>query len=899
MNNSHQSISFLPKKYKFDIRNAIDNNKTKNLEIELRFRGDLNDEIIQSLKDYLVDNGYEETKTFTVDYIGSLANSAESIRISKENGNYFETSKSNVMTNKFQKDKFNIKISINREIRKKIKEKPNIINELIREKDRTTFSKNNLQVDITQVLENNIKRNELEIEVIDITKFKYEDFELLAYDIFEIVSISYTDIIEYFSHALSDKKSSSLKTVYPYISKPRDLEIKDLTNDGILRPFAISLKADGVQKFLLLHPKGVFFIDSSNVNKIDSKKFEKISLYVGEYIEKDNLYLPFDTIVYNNKNVKDENYLTRHSYCSHINKMKLSKIYIDEKPIYTYQNNVQSFNQTITKVYQTVKESIFNIDGLIFTPIESSYVAEGQSKRLDKRVLSNYNDVCKYKKPEDLTIDFLVKDTALWSYDVSTRNKLKRAWFMNENNIAKETFLNDKWKNKIVEFAPTIEKDNVVYKPIRIREDKEFPNKLEVAEKLFRLRKNPIEKETLEGKTTQLMRRYHNVIKSKLISSQTGYVIDIGSGKGGDLDKYASNENIIKVFSIEPQTEFIEEYNRRLANLKRGKNKFYNVQGGGEDTEKIIKGSSKWFTDIQKFDNININFMISLSFFWKDTKMLKQLAHTINSIREYYKKQKVIINFLTIEGSKVEQLFEERGEDKIVLNTITMIRKNKNKIYINIEDGKTVHDQEEYLVKLQQLWDLTKFFPRIIFPASGGAKNDYILSTNEAIYSSLFMYGSAYYDPLVFNSKSSLIVDEKKGVKKEQGMMAYGDDETEPFYDNSENGLTRMAVLKKHGSLYHSILKLLSEKYRNSDVFTRVNMAKDLSIKIDPDLQTIASKLKHGIKVFEGPYKSVKYNDKADKWILLHRSADNEFEPLVFDDGETHHFVFNSDSDLI
>jgi hypothetical protein len=888
-------MSFMPKKYRFDIKNSISNNKNKNLEIELRFRGDLNDENIDSLTDFLIENDYDENKNFTIDYIGSLNGSSETIRISKEDNKYYETSKSNILNSKFQKNNYSMKLSVNREIRKEIKEKPNIINELIRKKDRTTFTKDNLQVDITRVDENDLKRIELEIEVIDADEFIYEDFDSLASIIFENISTSHDSIVQYFSKALSGVESDNFKTIYPHISKPRDLQIQDLTNDGILRPFAISLKADGIQKFLLLHPGGVFFIDSSSVKKIDSRKFEKSSLYVGEYIEANDLYLPFDTIVFENKNVRNENYLTRYNFCSKINKMKLKKIYISEKPIYTYDSNVESFNKTITKVYQTADKSKFNIDGLIFTPIDSSYVTDGQNKRLDKRVLSNYNDVCKYKKPEDLTIDFLVKDNTIWSYDPTVRTKLKRPWFMNENNTSKETFLVDKWKNKVVEFTPIFTDDNIVYRPVRVRADKEFPNKLEVAEKLFRLRKNPIEKETLEGKTTQLMRKYHNVIKRNLIASQSGYVIDIGSGKGGDLDKYANNENIKKVFSIEPQAEHINEYNQRLSKLKKGKDKFYNVQGGGEDTEKIIKGSSKWFTDIQKYDKININFMISLSFFWRDLKTLKKIAHTINSIREHYKRQKVLINFLTIEGEQVEKLFEKRGKDKVVLNTITLIKKGDNQIYVDIKDGKTVHEQEEYLVKLNQLWELTNFFPRIIFPASGGGKNDYILSLGEQIYSSLFMFGTAYHDPLAFNSKTALLVDEKNGVKTDQGVMAHGDDATEPFFKN----LTRLAVLKKHGSLYHSLLKLLSEKYRDSDVFTRVKMAKDLSLKLDPDLQTIAGKINHGIKVHEGPYKTTKYNNDAKKWIFLHRTSDNEFEPLVFDDGENHHFVFNNDSDLV
>ena len=229
-----------------------------------------------------------------------------------------------------------------------------------------------------------------------------------------------------------------------------------------------------------------------------------------------------------------------------------------------------------------------------------------------------------------------------------------------------------------------------------------------------------------------------------------------------------------------------------------------------------------------------------------------------------------------------------------------MIKKDDNKIFVDIKDGKTVHNQEEYLVKLNQLWELTKFYPSMLYEADGSGKNDFILSPKEKIYSSLFVYGTARYDPSLFRIKTALLVDEKKGVKTKNGIMAYGDDDTEEFYQNSVNsGLKRMAVLKKYGSLYHSILKLLSQKYRDSDVFNRVKMAKDLCLKLDTDLESIAKKIDHGIIVYEGPYKTTKYNKDAEKWILLHRSSDNEFEPLIFEDDKEHHYIFNKDSDLI
>lgn len=880
---------FLPSKIKTDIKNIIKNLKEENVEIELRFRNSNND--IEGVEEFLKSQNYEKSEKFTIDYISKSVNK---LRITQEDDKFYKTTKRDIMNKYIDMGEISLKLSISGEIREKISEKPAILNEMTRQKNRITYTKNNLQVDITKVKEDHVERTELEIEVVDAKKFVFEDFDDLAKEIYNIVSVSKSEIIEILSSALG-KKTNDMHTIYHLISKPRDLEIADLTYDGILKPFAISLKADGLQKFMVLYLNGVFLIDNkNNLTKISSEKHLKNSIYVGEYIESKKLYLPFDTIMYENEIVKDKNYLTRYSYCKNI----LNKSYVSEKPIYMYKNTVESFNQAIIDVFKTAEESEFSIDGLIFTPIESPYITEGQNKNPSNRVLGKNYDVCKYKEEDSLTIDFLVKDNILWSHDSKSKDNLTKAYFMNLENVDK-TFKDVKWKNKIVEFKPSSEDGEIVYTPIRIREDKSHPNPLYVAEKLFKLRKDPILKDTLEGKSLQLMRKYHNQIKRKLIGGQSGYVIDIGGGHGGDIDKYIKNEKIVKVFSIEPQEDFIEEFKRRV-NLYKS-DKFLIVRGGGEESEKIIKESSKFFGKTHE-QNININFMISLSFFWKSRKMLESLAKTINGIKEHYSSSKVLINFLTIEGNKLEKLFDTNQSDIIKLNNVTMIRKDKNKIHIDIADSKTVHNQDEYLVKLDELWDLTKFYPRFLESATSfeEAKKDFILSKNEIIYTSLFVYGTATYDLSSFDKVNSLFVNEKQGTTHEtKGVMAIGDDEIEVLQNFKKEKLYRVATLKKFGSLYHSLLKLLNTNYRNGDVHTRIKMARDLSGKLDNDIEKIATKINWGVVIIEGVYKIRKFNLKAEKWIILLYTKDGEYEPVVYYDGKSYQYTFDDSSDLI
>ena len=127
--------------------------------------------------------------------------------------------------------------------------------------------------------------------------------------------------------------------------------------------------------------------------------------------------------------------------------------------------------------------------------------------------MSLYTDVCKYKLPEKLTIDFLVQKGKLLS-KVSGRNlpfKGTTKWPFTMTNYE----IYPECENKIVEFAPSIYENNIVYKPVRIRKDKTFPNNMNTALDLWKLVHDPIRPETLQCKDVKLMRKFNNQIKSK------------------------------------------------------------------------------------------------------------------------------------------------------------------------------------------------------------------------------------------------------------------------------------------------------------------------------------------------------------------------------------------------
>ena len=617
----------LPVDLKYAISSVLKNNKDSidQIEIEVRIRDSKKDRRLEILEEKLLEDDYSLEKSHSVDFINNDQ------RTTYKNGEYFNTSKTPLMNNRRFDDKHRLKVSVVKEEEKPAKEPKKY--DIVRNKERRSYTKDNFSIDITEVKEDDSKsqseneRVELEIEVINAKFFIFDDLNNVIKYVFDILFTTEDDVVEDFTKALG-RKEDTLNNIGKFFSRARDLEIKDLTNNGILKPFTISIKAHGVTAFLYFHKSGIYLVTNivkeAKCEKISPPIEEKDSLFVGELIPKGELkkpikeeflFLPYDCLRHNNIDLRNHNYLTRYSKCQNIYDKVFGNILVNQKHIYRYKATVDSLNETVIGVYKIIDKLNYYTDGIIFTPIKSPYIADGQNVNNKYRKLSKYLDVCKYKVPEDLTIDFKVMEDGVhttkglflgadkfpikdWSFDLSNKKELI---------------------GKIIEFKPYEDSEGrIIYEPVRDRtEDKGVPNSKYVAETLWRLRYVPIEKNTLEGKTIQLMKRYHNQVKERLINNMSGFVIDIGSGNGAEIPKYLKNNKIKEVLFIEPCQEFIEEFKRRRSNLDLRGKEFRIIKSGGEETVKILNEVKEYLLPKikNKSDNLNINMMISLSFF--------------------------------------------------------------------------------------------------------------------------------------------------------------------------------------------------------------------------------------------------------------------------------------------
>ena len=609
---------------------------------------------------------------------------------------------------------------------------------------------------------------------------------------------------------------------------------------------------------------------------ISPKKYKRIALnysdeikvYAGELLQKSNmkikknfnmeeLFLSFDCLYYN-KTIHNLNYTERIKY------LKKDEIYLDEKfllkvdlkEIIELGDTVEKYYQNMNKIFSILDNVKYKEDGIIFTPIFSPYITEGQIKgqgeNSKKRTLSNYKDVCKFKLI--LSIDFYYSDKKLYVIDGENLVPFEgtsRYPFTEDNFFVDKPL---KLRNKIIEFYPFTEGKKIVYKNMRIRKDKKTPNNIKVATELWNLVHNPITPETLKGENITLLRKFNNQVKEKIINDIKGVVLDIGAGNGGDLLKYKNNNKITKVLAVEPNKDFVDEYISRTKNMKLDNKKFIEpLNCGGEESDKIKKYFDNY---VNKNEEINIVMMLSLSFFWSEGR-LEKLIETINMLAE-----RVNIYYFTIVGVRVKNLFKRLG-DNIKLNTITLKYINDEDYFVDIDDSVTVFEQTEHYVNVEEMKEKLNAEMEYSRTPLSNLPEDYILSEGEKIYNTLFEYGKM------------------KSIRKKSIILPAGSIEEGNEYEELNNigeGMFRIYNSEKgDDSLYYSVLFLTNKNFRESN--NKDKYLDKFKNKITTIGENILHSLPYSVKVYDKYGLARTYNDYENYIVLYH--TQNKYESVI------------------
>jgi hypothetical protein len=356
-------------------------------------------------------------------------------------------------------------------------------------------------------------------------------------------------------------------------------------------------KADGSRCFLMINNRKAKYVTSEAVKYIDAL-VDFNSEYIFDCELVDGIIYIFDVIVYDGQSVYSESFKSRISYLQEfeikINEIKVKKFY--KLTTKNYQKCIMKVNTTKTPYKQ---------DGMIFIESNADY---NNTKNL------------KWKPPAFLTIDFWAIRYKPGAYILSVGISAKMATEFGiepshefkqlyagtnvtvSDNYFPIPFYNSLMPNILYWPAGDISADlhghivelsldsEMQWKFHRIRTDRDmelksgkyFGNNYKVAETTLSSIMNPLTLADLVSPKGVILSRmyfrkqddayrgikkFNNYVKRILISAHSGSsVIDLASGRGGDLAKYVSTD-IGSILMLEADADAIDEVINRKYRL--------------------------------------------------------------------------------------------------------------------------------------------------------------------------------------------------------------------------------------------------------------------------------------------------------------------------------------------
>ena len=619
--------------------------------------------------------------------------------------------------------------------------------------------------------------------------------------------------------------------VYGGVVGNQGYESKVMTDDGPCH-YCVTIKADGERQMLALHKTGVWLLyPPYEFNLVSTVNYRTSTVFDGELVN-NNIYLAFDCLGSNNQSVKMLSYLRRMEYAEDLARTfnNTDNFSIKIKP-YELITTVEDYFRIVPKFIELKSKQEYEDDGLLFIPNEVIYNPE--SKRGKARDLTNTPYIVKWKDPSKLSIDFRIK----WTNNLNKTNKLELYVRSNKKDViflgterfplTKIDLTNPLLKNLescvIVEFLLV----NNVLTPYRIRDRKTEPNGIDNAKDLWNELHEPMTAADLTGRTTALMRRYHNVIKTELYNSlpRESNILDLGGGRGADLHKW--RDIGANVLTTEPLAK-----NRRELIQRAQKYNVKVLDYRAEETDKITKAVDNYFG--QKVDAVSL--MLTLSFFFESEENLNQLIQTIvNNLKPDGQ-----IIFLTIDD-QVEKVFLD-PETKFLTGAVLTRRGQELDVYFpNSIVGEDDKPQTEWIVHIDQLSKkLANYgFNLIEFDR---ADKELLLSSEGKLLSSLYSYGKFSGNKLVSNKMSNSPKRKLNKSKDETvvklipvntrvgaGQPGINDDAIEKVVSSWYDNVVRLGTIGDGNCYFHALLKGFYKPYQNDNGASyRIKLVEDL-----------------------------------------------------------------------
>ena len=547
--------------------------------------------------------------------------------------------------------------------------------------------------------------------------------------------------------------------------------------------YSVSEKADGERFLLYIYHNDIFKIDKSlNLNyvtNISKNNFindnfidndlnsptdlsKTLYLFDVEFISP-NIYLIFDCLIFNGKDISSQQldkrvsfieklYNKKNNFLNSLSKKLSIKIEIKKH----HFSNKKSFFEICKKVYLDSKYK-YDIDGLIFTPIEEQY----------------RTNVYKWKPPEQQTIDFFIifrhrnsvnktKTELILDLYVTAPNrnfKYNRNTFKHINPKSKYIPYLFSKNNKIIVFNKgnkfifkkngeeiIINNKSIVEMSFlngtwvphknRFDKDKQYnesikkgifdgPNALHIAKFIMGLIKKPITTEMITtgkiyftgvNKKNSLisnMIKFNNQIKKQMYDSylkKNMNLLELSAGRGGDFYRFLFKQPKFILFTNYAK-DALQEAQRRFHLIKKDSKEELNETSiifQEYDLREDVTKDMKPLIDSKQFDVVSCQFAIH--YFMESENVFLNFFKNVDS---YIKKHGVFM-FTCFDGLKIRRLldtiaknekmeFKIKGEITMSLTRIYDKRNKKpfgNKISVF---SQTIGEHEEYLVDLEYI----------------------------------------------------------------------------------------------------------------------------------------------------------------------------------------------------
>lgn len=826
----------------------------KNMELEVRFMKDgipdVGSNVFNKIKSYIMRNGgtNELTQVCNVLKVRSIKN------IVTGNVEYMKKER----YNNVDLGAIGVRISLSSEIAIGSKE-ANILNTstecIIRDRERYSLVIDGVRLDLTKVKQgDNAPTHELELECItrvDVVN-KLNKSYALVFGIMNGDSLFYTEddasnVIEFVNRSLLNFNDIKTKNLFPEsdvrskisyypFPRPRNIKHDDLKYGAIVGgkdSYSCTYKADGEHKILVFDTKGVWLVNAPNfITLVDDYNYGLEGLIMeGELIPEDKRRIrgerQFLFYVYDCINIPDQGSITQLELSK---RMEIAQSYCDmlrdEEALPNMTIKTKSYiGLTPDNFFITIKEVLegkpeYETDGLIFVPNTGPYNSFSGSLPYSERVLSRNPDIVKWKPSDKLTIDFLVRHGSHNTYELYVSEGRGRLIPFTRVPIIPSSGLVIP-DNSIAELGWI---DNV---PVlhRIRDDKVLPNSKDVAEATYKDILNPISEDMLSGRGFKLVRSYHNDIKKNLfnyaISKITNKVLlDLGSGRGGDIGKW---RHFDKIFAVEPNEDNIQELIRRLP-IYGMQDKVTIIKAGAQDTDIIKKELLKH--NITTVDCISS--MLSLTFLWEGGHVNVGLLNTLNDLLS----PEGYFIFLVMDADHVRELFrplfgstinKPNGDpdlSRVDFGSAVLEWRGEDKIHVHVDDS-IVTEQDEWLVKLD---DITMGLPNFTEERRVRADKERLLPFNERMFSSLFTYGA--YQKKQTNVTYPKPYQSRLPKINYDNMTVEGDCEAYDLRCDWYPGiLVGITTIGDGSCFFHSVIKCINPGYFELDLKDKIEIA--------------------------------------------------------------------------